>query len=705
MVARGKFFLYDSIVPALPAGGYTLTSSIDMDATDGEALPVQSLPTHFNVTAPRMKLPPDQTLMTFPPANSEGSYEARLPQIVLKKRTLPWDRQAASPGTSVNGHKIQDNTPWLALVLIAEGEGQIVHDQPVADCVTPGTTLTGSFDSPQGSYLSVPQSTVNAVFPTIEDLTLLTHVREVNVDDTEAAMGDDDGFLAVVISNRSPQFDTINCKPKSYTACLINLEKQLAVLPEPAPPRKFFDITDIIFNPTMKGVLNSTVSGAAVPMTSTGVVRTLDTNDSLAMSDAVRRGEVIFHDGLLVDRAGVTADGMSVLGRIDERDFLESDFSRLERTARTGRSAKVHRVEGSFAAFDFPLHEVIIEKYYRFPVLTSWRFTCAGAGSFQSIMSSLDVGLLGTVAEGGYKRPAHECVPATTGEGPGAPPVTQLPLEITETGHIGLPHLTRTGENSNAWYRGPFSPHKLLRNPLASEAQFPVLAHVSDHLRMMTPDGREDVSLAVAFETGRLLAMSQPSFVASLQRWRNDRFGVDRAQRIQRATFFDKVELLDRLPAQFDADSILDAILGNRIQELMEAGLIRGLDLEKENVISDLRDFVDPGVVVGGLRGNTAHILADGLGLDRALISQIAATPNVAGAISDLQRVTDVRVSDKPVVLDSGTHAVIDGTLENGLGSLAETAIGNSDIRTETIDRAEEFQDLDNFLIDRFGGK
>ena len=37
-------------------------------------------------------MPPEQILSTFPPAGSQGDWRERLPQIVLKRRTLPWER-------------------------------------------------------------------------------------------------------------------------------------------------------------------------------------------------------------------------------------------------------------------------------------------------------------------------------------------------------------------------------------------------------------------------------------------------------------------------------------------------------------------------------------------------------------------------------------------------------------------------------------
>ncbi len=61
------------------------------------------------------------------------------------------------------------------------------------------------------------------IFPCKEDLDLLAHVREVDVKDTELANGDDDGWLAVVLANRLPVFDSLNQKPVRYMACLVNL--------------------------------------------------------------------------------------------------------------------------------------------------------------------------------------------------------------------------------------------------------------------------------------------------------------------------------------------------------------------------------------------------------------------------------------------------------------------------------------------------
>ncbi len=225
MPTPGHFILHSRAVPPLGAGDYVLEAT--QHVAGGPTEPYRG---HVRITAPRFRMPPDQILSTFPPANAEGAFESRLPQVVLRRRTLPWDRivKAGDP----NSEAVR-KVPWLALVVIAEGEGQLSGEVPVAECITPGRTLAGPNDVATGVYLAVSQTVVNKVFPTEDDLDLLVHVREVDLGDTELALGDDDGFLAVVMANRLPQFDRAQCRPVRYLACLISLEGQLDVLPRP----------------------------------------------------------------------------------------------------------------------------------------------------------------------------------------------------------------------------------------------------------------------------------------------------------------------------------------------------------------------------------------------------------------------------------------------------------------------------------------
>ena len=140
---------------------------------------------------------------------------------------------------------------------------------------------------------------------------------------------------------------------------------------------------------------------------------------------------------------------------------------------------------------------IALDPEVRFPVLLHWSFTSVGEETFQSIMAGLDSALLGSVG--------------TTPPRPGRPP-----LEVVETGHAGLLHRLRGGDEVRSWYRGPFVPHPTEDGP---DGRLP-LAHAADQVRAVVPDGREDISLAAAFEIGRLLGLSRPSVVAALLRWR-----------------------------------------------------------------------------------------------------------------------------------------------------------------------------------------
>ena len=89
---------------------------------DGDAtVPVDDTEFHLDIVAPRYVMPPDQILSTFPPATAEGDWRERLPQIVLKRRTLPWERNPTF-------NPVEDPEtapPWLALVVLADGEGRL----------------------------------------------------------------------------------------------------------------------------------------------------------------------------------------------------------------------------------------------------------------------------------------------------------------------------------------------------------------------------------------------------------------------------------------------------------------------------------------------------------------------------------------------------------------------------------------------------
>ena len=243
-IAEGHFRLYSRVTPALKAGLYRFTAHQDLaaDGPDGAlaaaALPVEDLGLHVDVTSPRYVLPPDQVLSTYPPAGTRGAYGARLPQVVIKRRTLPWERQS---------DPANERTPWLALVVFAEGEANFLTGLPAAECISADRKLSGTPEVEKGSALEIRKSVIDRIMPTRKDVPLLAHAREVDINDTELMMGDDDGFLAVVIANRLPLAGRApdgSEVPVTYHACLVSLENQFDRLLPESPPRSL--VSDVL---------------------------------------------------------------------------------------------------------------------------------------------------------------------------------------------------------------------------------------------------------------------------------------------------------------------------------------------------------------------------------------------------------------------------------------------------------------------------
>jgi hypothetical protein len=572
-VDEGKFILYSRITPPLQAGDYRLTARQTLGATRSTGpiaaadLPVADLPVHFRVRAPRFALPPDQVLSTFPPANAEGDFGARLPQIVIKRRTLPWERFVGPGGRT--------ETPWLALVLIAEGEAELKLNQPIAECVTPGVVLDGIADAEKGNYLLARKSFIDAAFPTRLDVPLLAHARQVDIHDTELMMGDDDGFLAVVIANRLPLPATNPAGeplPKKYLACLINLEGQFEVLRERAPaPAPFTLIPQVTATAyvNMAGWDQMAMGMSAAASTVTAGAATATVVPHAATRAAAKAG-------------GTTVVGTPSSAAVPFQHTAEwSSANAVER----GAADVYTEMAQPFARADLVLGDVItFDPSYRFPVLLHWSFTSVGQTTFRELMEGLDSGLLGTTA-------------AATPDG-------RPPLEVVETGHVGLGHRTRRGDEVRIWYRGPLVPHPMKDGP----ADRLPLAHASDQLRIVVPDGREDLSLAAAFEIGRLLTLARPSMVASLLRWRQLHYQAARRQVIWQAQA-DFLGALDIAAAQIAPD--LGVLLGR--------SLTRAIADCPEEFLGDPRALVDAGRPLP-LEGPAAQHLAAGLGVPAAVL-------------------------------------------------------------------------------------
>ncbi len=584
MPTLGHFVLHSQFKPSLTAGFYELKSEqVDLP------FPVAPEITHIHVQAPRFVMPTEQILSSFPPANAEGAFGDRLPQIVLKRRTLPWERNPAGGG-DVN----PAGTPWLALVVVAEGEAELSGATPVAECVTAGTVLhqPADKDVEQGVHLAVTESVVKKIFPTVDDLPLLTHVREVDIDDTELVGGDDDGWLAVVLANRLPVFDVAGGKPVRYMACLVNVEGQLAALPPKGPA------FDNVFTWELAQdwrVLSTLQTSGHVDAAAMGQLA-INPNLLPAAQAAANLPRAVNVAGAAAGPKTVAQQSLDGAGAMRQPPVADQWRSTTAKVAQAALEPEAKRLVRSTMGlgFQLPISKYAFEKVLRFPVLAHWSFTTSEGATFETLMQNLDVGLLGTLPP----------PPKAKAGKPAPPPQPEDLPEVVATGHIGLSHRVRRGDALRAWYRGPCVPFATARDGADSSKPLP-LAHAADQLRRVIPDGREDVTLAAAFEIGRLLALSQLSIVSALLRFRAEQFGAGRVR-----------EILGRLvpfplPKGLANAGPLSVDLGRYVAVQVVDVLAKNTD----RMLGPRRPIADPGreIEVGG---EIDRLIASGLGLD-----------------------------------------------------------------------------------------
>lgn len=615
MVAPGFFVVHDAVRPPLTDGDYQLYVSQTLSVGQSNVDPaVRS----FRIVGPRYALPPDQVLSVFPPSNGTGAFADRLPQIVLRRRTLPYERTM----------KPDDPTPaapWLALVVLADGEGQLFTNQPLDSSLPEQDDK----DSQVRDVLRVSERVVQAVFPTIEDLPWLTHVREVDISDTELALGDDDGWLAVVIANRLPvpgPPDTDGGPPaaRHYTAFLVSLEGHEGDLPTAEKldqPQFGFTTSHVYSDAEIAGAvavarqaqrapLQSSIAAAAVAAEAATAPGTRDAAGPA--SPAPEAGPTATAGGLGAASASLTGRTLAAAQPARLADAWSTSPASGNFAAASGAASSiaVNGITGAAALKGLSIDPAwydLLARTVDFTVLTSWSFTSQPEGDFAWLMEHLDVGLLGTPPK-----------PPSSGPTP-PPPDPRPPLRVLDTGHITLSATSRRGETGAVWYRGPFTPRAILR-PSPSDPNG-VLAHAADQLRQVGPDGLENDSLAIAFEIGRMLAASQPGVVAALLDWRRAGYAPARLG----AILTNGTTVLHQL---------LNAELA-QARPVFSAGVVAGVlsDLGTGNAaqLGPVRPLLAT-APVPGIGEKLSDVLAQGFGLDAAQVAAVLGRGSPAAA-------------------------------------------------------------------------
>lgn len=466
----GYMVLYDAITPPLPDGVYmaTATTEVDWDKSvpsqgDGRLTPQQR---YFAIDGPRFTLPADLVASVVPPRNGHGGFEDMLPHIALGRKTLPWERDPdlSSPTSASSDPPPLDDlpTPWMALLLFEEGECAIKQNEPLSAHLGHNTLAALKVDgSETADFVVAKHSLVSSIMPSVEELKLLTHCRQVNVDYKELSAGSSDGYFAVVMSNRLPE------RAKKYIACLVSVEQRKDLVPADPPP--WTDVTWPFIKLTVADVTRDDISKETL----------LASEATAAPSPAAgQSARTVEHSSALREQESMRA----------MQDVLQSGQpSALPHADVVGPAHQVH------LGAAHPAWHGVLDYDDALILLTNWKFECSDLGTFHDLTQAVDDAMIGTVADALH------------------PPVT-------DTGHLPMQLNDRAGVVEHVLYRGPIVPMALSRDD-----QGPY--HSADQARRVMPDsGMEDISYAAAFEVGRLLAMSDGRLAQELMRWRRTAF-------------------------------------------------------------------------------------------------------------------------------------------------------------------------------------
>ncbi|MGW9119274.1 hypothetical protein ACWGRV_22045 [Streptomyces sp. NPDC055663] len=182
------------------------------------------------------------------------------------------------------------------------------------------------------------------------------------------------------------------------------------------------------------------------------------------------------------------------------------------------------------AAGDYAVHLVSLEGFdrhlngelpegtetVRLCALWSWSFRNDPTAAFDAR------GILNNLVRPGNEDPENLALrmPRPSAAPPSPTPDEQYALDRLHRGYVPVPHRLITGEQSCAWYRGPFTPLTAQPTPgIGTDTPHTT----ADHALIYDQDyGVFDVSYATAWTLGRTIAIADPSYATEMTRTRRE---------------------------------------------------------------------------------------------------------------------------------------------------------------------------------------
>lgn len=157
----------------------------------------------FTIGCDRFRISPGLIHSTYPPPFAEGEFDTHIPQITFMNDSLPWERAC-----------VEEGCPWGILFLFDEFDGVEMKNMTIedafikkADCgekhfVPDISCRNGEKKTDTCTVLDIPGKLFEAVMPKKEELPLLAHIRQVDVEDKASHLYITEGKFASVIGNR-----------------------------------------------------------------------------------------------------------------------------------------------------------------------------------------------------------------------------------------------------------------------------------------------------------------------------------------------------------------------------------------------------------------------------------------------------------------------------------------------------------------------
>jgi hypothetical protein len=199
-----KMKFIDFLRPVLTEGWHTVTAIQEVDEPETRTF---SATEDFYVAGRAYTLDVNEVFTVSPTENECGDFSHLIPFITLENQNFPWERRIA---------EAIDETPvpWVALIVISSGEPSEEKDIAVSELLSGAPAgvffpdrntlppVVTEKDDDSCHIVDIPATLYRAIMPEYRDMTCLTHVRRVDLADTEDAITAKDGDFSVVMANR-----------------------------------------------------------------------------------------------------------------------------------------------------------------------------------------------------------------------------------------------------------------------------------------------------------------------------------------------------------------------------------------------------------------------------------------------------------------------------------------------------------------------